>query len=64
MVRITYSHSGKKLNFDINNYPKFKDKISYIVIDEEPQNIIGGKMVQQTFEKKGQQKEQNCPMII
>ena len=30
----TYSHSGKKkeLNFDINNYPKFKDKISYIVI--------------------------------
>ena len=31
----TYSHSGKKkeLNFDINNYPKFKDKISYIVID-------------------------------
>ena len=31
----TYSHSGKKkkLNFDINNYPKFKDKIKYIVID-------------------------------
>ena len=25
----TFSHSGKKkpLNFDINNYPKFKDKI-------------------------------------
>ena len=22
----------KELNFDINNYPKFKDKISYIVI--------------------------------
>ena len=39
----TYSHSGKKkkLNFDINNYPKFKDKISYIVIDEEPGDIIG-----------------------
>ena len=39
----TISHSGKKkkLNFDINNYPKFKDKISYIVIDEEPKDIIG-----------------------
>ena len=26
-----YSHSGKKkkLNFDIKNYPKFKDKIIY-----------------------------------
>ena len=38
----TYSHSGKKkkLNFDINNYPKFKDKIKYIVIDKEPDGII------------------------
>ena len=39
----TISHSGKKkkLNFDINNYPKFKDKINYVVIDEEPTGIIG-----------------------
>ena len=38
----TYSHSGKKkkLNFDIKNYPKFKDKIKYIVIDKEPDGII------------------------
>ena len=38
----TYSHSGrrKKLNFDINNYPKFKDKIVYIVIDKEPDGIV------------------------
>ena len=36
----TISHSGeKKLNFDINNYPKFKDKIIYIVIDEEPKEL-------------------------
>ena len=51
----TYSHSGKKknLNFDINNYPKFKDKISYIVIDEEPQNIIGDKNgLAKPFEKR------------
>lgn len=41
----TISHSGekKKLNFDINNYPKFKDKIIYIVIDKEPEGIIGKK---------------------
>jgi len=38
----TFSHSGKKkkLNFDINNYPKFKDKIIYIVIDKEPDGIV------------------------
>ena len=38
----TFSHSGKKkkLNFDINNYPKFKDKITYIVVDKQPENIL------------------------
>ena len=38
----TFSHSGrkKKLNFDINNYPKFKDRIIYVVIDKEPEGIV------------------------
>jgi len=38
----TFTHSGKpkKLNFDINNYPKFKDKIIYVIIDKEPNDII------------------------
>jgi len=38
----TYSHSGKrkKLNFDIKNYPKYKDKIIYLVIDKEPNDLI------------------------
>ena len=38
----TYSHSGqkKKLNFNIDNYPKFKDKIIYIIIDKEPEGIV------------------------
>jgi beta-1,4-mannosyl-glycoprotein beta-1,4-N-acetylglucosaminyltransferase len=42
VIESTYSHSGtkKKLNFNINDYPKFKDKIIYLVIDEEPQDII------------------------
>ena len=38
----TYSHSGKKknLNFNIDNYPKFKDKIIYLVIDKEPVDLV------------------------
>ena len=45
MCESTISHSGnkKKLNFDINNYSKFKDKIIYIIIDEEPKGIVGQK---------------------
>ena len=37
----TYMHSGKpkKLIFDINKFSKFKDKIIYQVIDQEPPNI-------------------------
>jgi len=38
----TYMHSGKskKLIFDINKFKKFKDKIIYIVVDEEPSDLI------------------------
>tara|TARA_Y100000590_G_C15680742_1_gene999687 strand:- start:1084 stop:1968 length:885 start_codon:yes stop_codon:yes gene_type:complete len=41
VVESKYSHSGtlKKLNFDINNYRKFKDKIIYLVIENEPEGI-------------------------
>jgi len=36
-----FSHSGKEkpLNFNINNFPKFKDKIQYLVIENEPEGI-------------------------
>ena len=42
VVESIYSHSGKKkrLNFNIDDYPKFKDRIKYIVIDKEPENLI------------------------
>ena len=30
----------KKLNFDIKNFKKFKDKITYLVVDENPKNIL------------------------
>ena len=40
-----YSHSGKekKINFDINDYPKFKEKIIHLIVDKEPSNLISKK---------------------
>ena len=37
----SYNHSGlkKKLNFDINNFSKFKSKIDYIILDEQPKDL-------------------------
>ena len=37
-----YSHSGKekKINFDLNNFPKFKSKIKHIILENEPSNLI------------------------
>lgn len=42
VVESRFSHSGKKksLNFDLNNYKKFKDKIIYLIIDEEPKDLF------------------------
>ena len=41
ITEATYMHSGKpkKLIFDINKYSKFKDKIIYKIIDQQPKNI-------------------------
>ena len=42
IVEAMHSHSGEKktLNFNINNFPKFKDKIEYLIIENEPEGII------------------------
>ena len=42
ITEATYTHNGnkKKLNFDINRFQKFKDKIIYIVVDKQPENIL------------------------
>ena len=42
ITEATYTHNGskKKLNFNINNFKKFKDKITYIVVDEPPPNLL------------------------
>ncbi len=41
----TRDHGGneKKLNFDINKYIKFKEKINYIVVDDVPKNVQANK---------------------
>tara|TARA_B110000027_G_C16104929_1_gene294812 strand:+ start:720 stop:1595 length:876 start_codon:yes stop_codon:yes gene_type:complete len=68
VVESIFSHSGKKkaLNFNINNFSKFKDKIIYKVIEKEPIGLINGdspankrfnslKRIEQSYEyiKKG-----------
>jgi len=41
VVEANYTHSGnpKRLNFNINDYPKFKDKIIYIPLTNSPKDI-------------------------
>jgi len=42
ITEATYTHSGtkKKLNFDLNKFNKFKDKIEYIVVDTPPPDVL------------------------
>ena len=42
ITEATYTHNGakKELNFNINNFKKFKDKINYLVIDQPPTNLL------------------------
>ena len=41
VVESRFTHSGekRKLLFDINNYSKFKNKINYIILENEPNNL-------------------------
>ena len=55
ITEATYTHNGakKKLNFDINKFKKFKDKIIYLVVDKQPSNILD--LVKgETEEQKGE----------
>ena len=40
VAEATRDHAGnkKKLNFNYNNFKKFKDKITYIIVDDIPVN--------------------------
>jgi beta-1,4-mannosyl-glycoprotein beta-1,4-N-acetylglucosaminyltransferase len=55
ITEATYTHNGskKKLKFDINNFKKFKNKIEYIVVDDQPPNILKVNK-NDTSEEKGQ----------
>ena len=55
VVESTFSHSGekKKLHFNINDYPKFKEKIEYIVIENEPVDLIkDDKLLKDSYYKR------------
>tara|TARA_B100002051_G_C16643919_1_gene590147 strand:+ start:207 stop:1076 length:870 start_codon:yes stop_codon:yes gene_type:complete len=41
VVESKFTHSGEKRNllFDINKYSKFKNKINYIILENEPSNL-------------------------
>jgi beta-1,4-mannosyl-glycoprotein beta-1,4-N-acetylglucosaminyltransferase len=58
ITEATYAHNGenKKLNFDINKFKRFKDKIIYIVVDKQPKNILEL--------KKGDTKEKTGEKLI
>ena len=42
ITEATYAHNGakKELRFNIDNFKKFKDKITYIVVDTPPPNLL------------------------
>ena len=54
ITEANYFHNGKekKLNFDIKDYPNFKDKIEYIVVNEQPPNLILDNNKENLEEKK------------
>ena len=54
IAEATRDHAGreKKLNFDIKNFPKFKDKVKYLVIDDLPINVKSDFMSINRYSKK------------
>ena len=55
ITEATYTHNGtkKKLNFDIRKFQKFKDKIIYLVVEKQPENILNI-FNEDTKEQKGE----------
>ena len=58
ITEANYTHNGKakKLIFDINKFKKFKDKIIYIVVDEQPPGLLN-------FDNKDNLKQKNSKKI-
>ena len=55
ITEATYTHNGTKkdLKFDINNFERFKDKIEYLIVDEQPPNILQTDS-NDSFERRGE----------
>ncbi len=49
-----YYHNGepKKLNFNINNFLKFKDKIKYIVVNKQPPKVLKSEIDNQNIKEE------------
>ena len=47
IAEATRDHAGneKKLNFDLKNFSKFKDKIEYLIIDDLPLEVSSFKKI-------------------
>jgi len=74
IVESTVDHQGKtkKLNFEINKYKKFKDKIKYIIVDDTPNQIrkphSGGESLVEKYQRnsilKGLSSAEDNDLII
>ena len=55
ITEATYTHNGAKkdLKFNINNFKRFKDKIEYLIVDEQPPNILQTDS-NDSFERRGE----------
>ena len=65
IVEAKYSHSGekKKLNFNINKFAEFKNKIIYLVVENEPDDIVYQKRDQNIFENKSDMRKNSIKRI-
>tara|TARA_B100000029_G_scaffold80140_1_gene71538 strand:+ start:1322 stop:2215 length:894 start_codon:yes stop_codon:yes gene_type:complete len=77
ITEATYMHNGKakKLNFDINKFSKFKDKIIYKVVDTQPNTIeeiyksddsdtVGNKLINNGIKRDNHQREMAKSLLI
>ena len=66
IAEATYSHSGnkKKLNFDINKFSKFKNKIIYLKVENEPNDIIYNKKGKVLSEEDSEMRANSIKRII
>ena len=58
IAEATYFHNGdpKNLNFNYKEFPEFKNKIEYIVVKDQPPNLI---LAKENDSKKELEKKKN-----